>query len=311
MYRTFRDLALPVVALVLLVSSCGGASASSPPQHGQEGAFPTTVHDASGDVRIASRPQRIVSLSPTATEDLFAVGAGHQVVAVDDQSDFPAEAPRSPLSGFTPNAEAVLAQHPDLVVIGYDANGIVAALRAAGVAVLVEPTATSIDDAYDQLTDLGAATGHSKEAGGAVDGMRSAIHRIVQETPKPSTPLRYYHEVDDTYYSITSASFLGQVYASFGLQDVADAAGATTSFPQLSAEYVVKSDPDLIFLADGRCCKQSASTVAQRPGWGQLHAVRDGDVIVIDDAIASRWSPRLVELVRTIGDAVQRAEGRR
>src|SRR5919204_306656 len=92
-------------------------------------------------------------LPPAATEDLFAIGAGKQVVAVDDQSDYPKRAPRTKLSGFTPNAEAVIGYHPDLVVIAYDPNGLAKALGKAHIRVLVQPSAHSLADAYAQIAE--------------------------------------------------------------------------------------------------------------------------------------------------------------
>ncbi len=97
--------------------------------------FPVTVTAGNGKVTISKRPARIVSLSPTATETLFAIGAGAQVVAVDDQSDFPKAAPRTTLSGYTPNVEAIAALRPDLVVISFDPKGLSEALGRLGIPV--------------------------------------------------------------------------------------------------------------------------------------------------------------------------------
>ena len=110
---------------------------------------------AAASHRRGDRRPRIVSLSPTATEDLFAIGAGKQVVAVDDQSNYPANAPLTKLSGYTPNAEAIAGYKPDLVVVSFDANHIVEALGKLKIPVLVEPTASTLAQAYGQITQLG------------------------------------------------------------------------------------------------------------------------------------------------------------
>jgi iron complex transport system substrate-binding protein len=116
--------------------------------------------------------------------------------------------------------------------------------------------------------------------------------------------LSFYYELDDTYYSVTSETFIGQLFAMLGLENIADAAkGASSGYPQLSAEYIVESDPDLIFLADTECCGQSAETVARRPGWGDLSALAHGGVVELDDDVASRWGPRVVDLLREIAGA--------
>src|SRR4051794_27549654 len=145
--------------------------------------FPITIHAANGDVTLEQQPTRIVSLSPTATEDLFAVGAGKQVVAVDEDSDYPKSAPRTKLSGFTPNAEAVAAYNPDLVVVSND-GGIVGQLRKLGMTVLLEPAADNVAQAYDQIRELGAATGHAPAAAKVVHGMESKLTKLIRSVPK-------------------------------------------------------------------------------------------------------------------------------
>jgi iron complex transport system substrate-binding protein len=108
---------------------------------------------------------------------------------------------------------------------------------------------------------------------------------------------------------VTSSTFIGRIYALLGLRNVADAVGADSSdYPQLSPEYIIEANPDLIFLADTKCCRQSAATVATRPGWDRIAAVRHGNVVELDDDIASRWGPRIVDLVRAVARAVGSAE---
>ncbi|MCP9984438.1 ABC transporter substrate-binding protein [Actinomadura madurae] len=256
----------------------------------------------------AARPKRIVSLSPTHTETLFAIGAGPQVVAVDEYSNHPANAPKTKLSGFKPNAEAIIAYKPDLVVLSDDLNGVVKALEKVKVPVLLEPAATKLDDAYDEITDLGQATGHTAEAKKVTDDMRASIQRTVAASSK-AKGLTYYHELDQQLHSVTSQTFVGQVYGLFGLQNIADKAGkASGGYPQLSREYLLKQDPDLIFLADTKCCGQNAAALAERPGWSDLEAVKGEGVVELDDDIASRWGPRLPEFVKAIGDAAQKVQ---
>jgi cobalamin transport system substrate-binding protein len=250
-------------------------------------------------------PHRIVSLSPTATESLFAIGAGSQVVAVDDQSDYPKRAPRTSLSGYTPNVEAIAGYRPDLVVLSGDANDVVAGLRKLGIRVLVQPAAKDLAGAYAEIKQLGAVTGHKKNAAALVARMRNRIARTIASVPKRR--LAVYHELDPTYYSATSKTFIGRIYKLFGLRNIADAADSSASgYPQLSAEYIVSSNPGLIVLADTRCCKQSAATVASRPGWGGIAAVRNHRVVGIDDSVASRWGPRVVSFVESVAKVLRR-----
>jgi iron complex transport system substrate-binding protein len=253
----------------------------------------------------AAVPHRIVSLSPTATESLFAIGAGKQVVAVDDQSDYPKRAPRTALSGYTPNVEAIAGYRPDLVVLSGDANDTVAGLKKLGIRVLLQPAPDTLPGAYAEIKQLGTVTGHARTAAALVSRMKKAIAQTVKSVPKRRVSV--YHELDPTYYSATSKTFIGRIYKLFALRNIADAADSTASgYPQLSAEYIVSSNPGLIVLADTRCCGQSAATVASRPGWSGLAAVRNHRVVGIDDSVASRWGPRIVGFVRSVGKALRR-----
>jgi cobalamin transport system substrate-binding protein len=253
----------------------------------------------------AATPHRIVSLSPTATESLFAIGAGKQVIAVDDQSDYPKRAPRTSLSGYTPNVEAIAGYRPDLVVLSGDANGVVDGLRKLGIRVLLQQAATTFTGAYAQINQLGAVTGHRRSAAQLVAHMKKAIAQVVRSVPKRN--MAVYHELDPTYYSATSKTFIGRIYKLFGLRNIADAADSSGSgYPQLSGEYIISANPGLIVLADTLCCGQSAATVASRAGWSGIAAVRSHRVVGIDDSISSRWGPRIVTFVRAVGKALRR-----
>jgi iron complex transport system substrate-binding protein len=253
----------------------------------------------------AAVPHRIVSLSPTATETLFAIGAGKQVIAVDDQSNYPKRAPRTKLSGFTPNVEAIAAYRPDLVVIAFDPGQLAASLRRLHIRVLHQDAAKTLPEAYGQIQQLGKATGHVQQSRSLVTRMKKRIAQLVAHGRRRGQGLTYYHELTPDLYSATSKTFVGRVYALFGLRNIADAADRTgNGYPQLSAEYVVSAGPDLIVLADSVCCGQSLRTVAARPGWSRIPAVRNGLVLRIDDSIASRWGPRIVNLVRAVDAAL-------
>ncbi|BDH56705.1 ABC transporter substrate-binding protein [Tsukamurella sp. PLM1] len=296
--------AAAAVAAVLVLAGCGNGGSDGDAGRGGT----VTVEAANGTVVVPAHPRRIVSLAPTHTETLFAIGAGAQVVAVDDQSTFPAEAPRTALSGFTPNAEAVIGYEPDLVVVSDDQAGIVKALQKVKVPILVEPAAKDIEEAYDQIADLGAATGRADRARDLIAGMRTAIDGAVRSAPRTATPLTYFHELDPQLHTVTSGTFIGKVYGAFGLRNIADAADrAGTGYPRLSEESLLQADPALVLLADAQCCGQSAAVVAQRPGWRDLRAVRDGTVVALEADVASRWGPRLPEFYRAVGAAVAQA----
>ena len=257
-----------------------------------------------GASTVASREnaiQRIVSISPTATEMAFAIGAGDRVVAVDQFSYYPAEAPVTDLDGWNPNVEAIASYDPDLVLM-HTSGEVGASLEALGIEVWAHDAPFVFEDVYVQIESLGAVTGQSDEAATLVADMWARIDELIAAAPDASG-LSYYHELDNTLYTVTSGTFIGQVYGLFGLTNVADPAdadGSAWGYPQLSDEYLVDADPDIVFLADTLCCGQDAQTIAARPGWDQLTAVQAGRIVELNDDIVSRWGPRLVDFVAAI-----------
>lgn len=284
------------------------AAAAQAPSTTSAGGFPATILADNGEVTIEARPERVISLSAVATEMLFAVGAGPQVVAVDDQSNYPAEAPMTELSGFTPNLEAILSFNPDLVVITFDPGDLIAGLGAAGVPVLSFGGAFTVDDTYSQMDALGAATGNLEAARSANEEIESGLSEILELSLDSGEGVTYYHEIDATLYTATSSTFFGDIYGMFGMINIADEAdtdGSAFGYPQLSSEYVVAADPDIVFLADV-LYGESVATVSARPGWDVLTAVQNGNVVELDSDIASRWGPRIVEFAQSVSDALLR-----
>ena len=315
-----RSRRLPALAaaavLAAACAACGSSQATSgtasPAPASAAGGFPATVQASNGAVRIGSRPTAIISLSPTSTEMLYAIGAGSQVKAVDDDSDYPPQAPRTKLSGFQPNVEAIVAYKPDLVVVDAGTGGLVKSLAAFKIPVLVLPAAAKLSDVYAQFDELGKATGHLAQAEQESAKIRSQLKQIAAAAPHHMAPLTYYYELDQTYYSVTSATFVGQLLHLLGMKSIADTAtgaAAAGGYPQLSSEFIIKANPDYIILADTICCHQSAATVASRSGWSGLTAVKDGHVIALNDDIASRWGPRITDLLRTVETAIAKGGG--
>ena len=238
---------------------------------------------------------------------LFAIGAGDQVVAVDSLSTFPEEAAGvvTDLSAYEPNVEAIAGYEPDLVITDGTNPDLIAQLDSLGLDHWEGSAPAAIGGVYDQIEQLGAMTGHVGEAAELVGQMEADIAEILAGLPPLETPLSFYHELDDTYFSVTSDTFIGQVYNLVGLRNIADEAeGAGGGYPQLNAEFIISTNPDLIFLADAQCCGQTADVVSARPGWDAITAVANGDIVELDEDIASRWGPRVVDLVRTVSDAV-------
>jgi iron complex transport system substrate-binding protein len=313
---SFLLLALSLVATACGTNTAGGAETTATTAEirttttspAETADYPVTVQADNGSVTIDERPEAIVSLSTVATEMLFAVGAGEQVVAVDDQSNHPPEAPMTDLSGFTPNIEAILSFEPDLVMISYDPGELLASLDAAGVPVLSYGSALSLDDTYRQIESIGTATGHRGEALALNDQIEGGLEDAVASAPGVSEGTDYYHEVDNTFYTATSSTFIGRIYGLFGLENIADPAeedgSSSSGFRQLSSEYIVAEDPNLIFLGN-TLYGESTATVAARPGWDSLSAVEDGHVYELDSDVVSRWGPRVVDFAESVADALE------
>ncbi|KRF04072.1 ABC transporter substrate-binding protein [Nocardioides sp. Soil777] len=298
---------LPValaLATSLTIAGCGDGNTSpsgdvSPPVSSAD--FPVTVDAVNGEVVLEKQPERIVSLSPSATEILFAIGAGDQVVAADDYSTYPAQAPTTKLSAYDPNVEAIAGYAPDLVVIANDTNGIVGALAKLDIPTIVSPAPATIDEGYDGVAALGLATGHVDETATVVADMRAAVDDALDAAPQEG--LRVYHELDETFYAASSNSFIGSVYDALGATNIADPADKPKSgYPQVTEEAIIAADPELIVITDQ--VSYTADDVASRPGWEDVSAVKNGNIVTVDADISSRWGPRLPQLVESIADAL-------
>ena len=323
--KTPSRLGVTVVAAITAATLAGCSSASStnsgpaasgttaaPAGSAAAAAFPVTLTAANGAVTIKSRPARIVSLSPTLTEDLYAVGAGKQVVAVDQDSNYPSGVPKTSLSGLTPNVEAIARYAPGLVVASQNSGGLVSGMTKLGIPVLIEPAVGTLDGAYAQIDQIGQATGHAAQSAQVVAGMKQQIAADVSKAGTAHKGATYYWELSASpFYSAASSTFIGQVVGLFGLKNIADAASkpADGGYPQLTQEYIVKARPQIIFLADNQPASggQSPAVVAKRPGWSGIPAVQNHEVIGLNDDVASRWGPRLPLLVGQIATAIEQA----
>ena len=256
-------------------------------------------------------PHRIISLSPTVTEDLFAIGAGKQVVAVDNQSNYPTRAPRTSLSGYTPNVEAIANYHPDLVLISYDPGDFDLTAPAArdqgrergG---REQPQAGIRGDSPARASH---GTQPRRERCRALDADASGGDRAERPDAR-SRHLRVYHELDRTYYSATSQTFIGSIYKLFGFRDIADAASGLQR-PEATRSSRTSTSSRRTRRSSSSPTRSAASrtyaTVAARPGWSTISAVQHHRVVEADDDVASRWGPRIVQFARTVARIAKRS----
>ena len=300
--------ALLAVLLALVLAACGGSdddavapATSSEAVEASAPSFPVLVEGDNGPLEIEEQPEAIVSLSPTATESLFAIGAGDQVIAVDDQSNYPAEAPVTDLSGFQPNVEAIAGYEPDLVVASYDPGGLVKGLEKLDIPVLLQDAAPDLEGAYDQIETLGAATGNAEGAEVVVESMRTEIERLAASVPT-AAGTTVYHELGPDFFTATSDTFIGSVYAALRAREHRRRrrrrgrrrlSPAHRGVHRLRESRPHRPRRHEVLRADGR-------DVAKRAGWDQIAAVANGDIVEADDDIASRWGPRTVDFVELI-----------
>ncbi len=318
-----------LVALSLLGSACGSAAAdptttiTQPPQETaasptttiapittsstttaapEAAAFPVSVTVGGSEVTLEAAPTRIISLSPTATETLFAIGAGDQVVAVDEYSNYPENAPITNLSGYTPNIEALASFNPDLIIVAFDPEGMIGAAFSGEVPVVSQFPATGRDDLLAQIEQLGALTGHLDEAVALASDI-AARWDLADEADAGGASV--YIEIDPTFYAASSNSFVGAALGGLGFTNIADAAdGGGGGFPQLSAEAIIQSSPDVIIV--GTDTGTTTADIAARPGWDTISAVINDQIIVIPSDISSRWGPRFVEYIEAMAAVANR-----
>lgn len=255
----------------------------------------------------ANLPKRIISLSPSATEILYAIGAGKQVVAVDDLSNYPITAPITKLSAFNPNVEALLNYKPDLIVLNADATKaqeVKAALEKLKIKVFLEKAPGNPREAYLEITALGRATGNISAAQTLISEMKSKIASAIK-SGRTSKKISFFHELDNTLYTATSDTFIGKVYKDFNLINIADPAATADSagYPQLQSEFVIKTNPKIVFLADAQY-GESLATLSKRPGWNGISAIKNKNVVALPEDIPSRWGPRLVDFYEFIAQAI-------
>jgi iron complex transport system substrate-binding protein len=292
--------------LLALGAACGedddnGDSGASTPTVTATAAvqYPLTLTDSkSRSVTLEAAPQRIASLSPAATEILFAIGAGDQVAAVEKFSDYPPEATSlTKLDAYEPSVEAIAGEQPDLVLVYFDPSNLVNGLERAGLTVIFLEPPSSVDGVLEQIRLLGQATGHPQEAEELVGGMQQRIADIQERLADVEQGPRLFHELDDQLFTVAPDSFVGDLYTILKAQNIA--AGTDQAYPQLSQEAIIEADPEVIILAD-TAGGGSVETVKARPGWGSISAVKNDRIYVVDPDVVSRPGPRLVDALQTL-----------
>ncbi len=317
MYKTVRFL---MIALVLLTvpTACGPTpepqptdTPAPPPTPTPElAAFPLTITDDLGrDVTVEAKPQRIVSLAPSHTEILFAIGAGNQVVGVTTYCNYPPEAQdREQIGGFsatTISVEKIVALEPDLVFsVGEIQRPAIEALEQVDITVVaLDPN--DFDEVYATIELMGRLTGHEKEAAQIMADMKArvaAVQERVATIPEEERLTVFWETYDEPLMTVGTASFTHQLIELAGGVNIF--ADLTEAYPQVNAEEVIKRNPAVIMGADSMGDKLSTELVGQRPGWGQVQAVQDGRIHLFDGDMVSRTGPRLAQVLGEMARAL-------
>ncbi|GIR39088.1 MAG: hypothetical protein CM15mP50_5990 [Rhodobacterales bacterium] len=246
-----------------------------------------SAHEING-----SSPKRIISLSPSITEILFEIGSGNQVIAVDNLSNYPNEAPITDISAYDPNVEAISLLNPDLVILSYNIKNLKVALKKIGIETIYLPAPLNFEDILDQIDYLGLQTGNEDKAKKLISKMKNRM-KTLQKLRENEKATKIYHEIDPNYYSPSKFSFIGDIYQKLNYKNVADKADISNlGYPKLSPELIISENPDLIVLP-GKDNKY-VEKVKLRPGWSYIEAVKKNNFLLTNNDIASRWGPRIL-----------------
>ena len=287
--------------LLFLLAACGPAAAPAPSASptpvasASAAAFPATVTDFQNrSVTIAKRPDRVVSIGPSITEFLFALGAGSRVVGTDDFSDEPAAAKAvDKVGGIKVNFEKVVSLKPDLVLIVKFSDGTIEKLASAGLVVLVvDPQ--SVGEVARTAVLVGRATG--EDGSSLAAQIDQKVQSVRAKTAAVTTRPRVYHEVDASdptkIFTVGPGSYIHDLIEIAGGVNIAPKASG--AYPQLSAEEILRSDPEVIVLAAADYSAKPEQ-VAARTGWSAISAVKNKRIVTIAPNLINRPGPRVGE----------------
>jgi iron complex transport system substrate-binding protein len=274
------------------------------------GPFPLTITDDLGrQVTLSAPAQRVISLAPSNTEILFAVGAGGQVVGVTEYCNYPPEAQSlEKIGGFSANTisvEKIVSLEPDLVLsVGDIQQPVIDALEQLNIQVVALDPHT-LDDVYSRIELVGRLTGHQAEAAQVVTEMKERVDMVAQRVAAipAGDRLRVYWEVfDEPRMTAGPSTFIGQLIDLAGGVNIF--ADLDEDYPQISDEEVIARNPAVIMGADTMGEKLTTEMVGQRPGWAQIGAVQGSRIYLFDGDMVARAGPRLAQVLETMATAL-------
>lgn len=290
-----------ILVLAALLSACTAApTAVATPNATPTAASLTFTDGLNRSVTLNSPAQRIVSLAPSTTEMLFAIGAGAQVVGRDSFSNYPESVSSLTDVGGSSGVysyETITSLHPDLVVAAeINTADQVKALENLGLTVYYIANPVDFTDLFDEMVTLGKLSGHASEAQTATDALAKRVAAVKATVANAASQPLVFYEIDGTDpsnpWTIGPGSFMDQMITTAGGKNVG--ADLTSQWAQISIEDLLVKSPDLILLGDGNY-GVTVDQVAARTGWDKLTAVQQGHVYTFNDDLVSRAGPRMVD----------------
>jgi len=299
-----------IVSIPTQAPATAPATAASPAPATTAAPAPFKFVDGLGrSIELAAPAQRIVSLAPSNTEILFALGAGKQVIGRDEVSDFPVEAKAITSIGSALdklNTEAIVALKPDLVLAAaINSPEQVKALEDLKITVYWLSNPKSFDDLYTNLATVGKLTGRSDEAARLIESIKTRYAAVTRKVALAATQPKVFYEIDATDptkpWTTGPGSFIDTMLSLAGAKNVG--AALKDQFAQISSEELVTQNPDVILLGDAPY-GVTVESVGQRPGWKTLKAVKDKAIYTFDDNLVSRPGPRLIDGLETLAQLI-------
>ncbi len=290
----FRKTFFLTIVLALFLSACGTPAAPT-----QAAAAITLTDGLSREVKLAAPAQRVISIAPSNTEILFAIGADKQVIARDNLSDYPEAAKNVQDIGSAYealNTELIVSLKPDLILAAeINTPEQVKALEDLGLTVYYLKNPTTLEEMYANLNIVAQLTGREKESAALIESLKARVAAVDKKIIPLSSRMNVFYEIDATDpakpYTAGKGTFITLLIERAGGYNIA---ADIEGYPQLSLEQVVVADPAFIILGDA-AYGVTPESIAARPGWENLSAVKNNQIFPVDDNLFSRPGPRLVD----------------
>lgn len=319
--KKFWQLWLTAVLATFLLTACGTSDDAkkdettpatektdkAETEQADEEAFPVTLTDAVGnDITLEKAPETIVSMIPSNTEILFALGLNEEIIGVNDWDDYPEEAlKKEKIGGMEFNVEKIISMNPEIVfahesMLGTSDEGL-QQLRDAGLNVFVVKNAADFEQTYKTIETIGQATGKTEEAEAIVDEMKAKVEEVITKTQAVENKKRVFVETSDApeIYAPGKNTFMQEMLDMIGAENIVTGEG----WVMISPEEIVNQDPDVIIVMYSYV-PDIVESVKKRDGFSNVTAVKEDAVVQVDENLTSRTGPRLAHGLEEVARAI-------